>query len=85
VTVTALCPGPTATNFAATARVSNSMVFAKTGVATASDVASYGYSAMMRGKRIAIPSMRDRVMVLIQRIAPRAMVTRIVRKLQENR
>ena len=85
VTVTALCPGPTATNFAATARVSNSMVFAKTGVASASDVASYGYSAMMRGKRIAIPSMRDRVMVQIQRIAPRAMVTRIVRKLQENR
>ncbi len=85
VTVTALCPGPTATNFAATARVSNSMVFAKTGVARASDVASYGYSAMMRGKRIAIPSFRDRVMVQVQRAVPRALVTRIVRKLQENR
>lgn len=85
VTVTALCPGPTATNFAETAGISNSRVFANAGVARADDVARYGYAAMMRGERIAIPSVRDRIMVQTQRLTPRAMVTRIVRKLQESR
>lgn len=85
VTVTALCPGPTATNFADTAGISNSMVFEHSGIASAGTVARYGYEAMMRGKRIAIPSVRDRVLVQAQRLVPRAMVTKIVRKLQENR
>jgi len=85
VTVTALCPGPTATNFAETAGMSNSRLFANAGVASADDVARYGYAAMMRGERIAIPSIRDRIMVQTQRLAPRTMVTRIVRKLQESR
>jgi len=85
VTVTALCPGPTETNFAATAGISNSRLFANAGVARADAVARYGYAAMMRGERIAIPSVRDRIMVQVERIAPRAVVTRIVRKLQQAR
>lgn len=85
VTVTALCPGPTATHFAETAQVSNSIVFAGFGAASASEVARYGYAAMMRGKRIALPTFRDRLAVQIQRLVPRAMVTRIVGKLQANR
>ncbi len=85
VTVTALCPGPTATNFADTALMSNSRLFVHAGMASASDVARYGYAAMMRGKRIAIPSVRDRVMVQVVRLAPRAMVTRIVKAIQQNR
>jgi len=85
VTVTALCPGPTATNFADTAQMANSRLFVHAGVASASDVARYGYAAMMRGKRIAIPSVRDRVMVQLVRLTPRAMVTRIVKAIQQNR
>ncbi|MEO5580912.1 MAG: SDR family oxidoreductase, partial [Gemmatimonadaceae bacterium] len=85
ITVTALCPGPTATNFAETAHMSNSTPFARGLVATAEGVAKYGYAAMMRGERIAITSFRDRLLMQAERIMPRATVTRIVRLLQENR
>src|SRR5205823_8206610 len=39
VTVTALCPGPTATGFASAAQMTNSRLFAAFGTADASDVA----------------------------------------------
>lgn len=85
VTVTCLCPGATATNFADTAEISNSRLFTQIGVADAEDIARFGYSAMMKGKRIAIPGMRNKLMVQVERIAPRALVTSLARKIQENR
>ena len=85
VTVTALCPGPTATNFADTAEMSTSRLFTSAGVSTAADVAHYGYGAAMRGARVAIPAVRDRVMVQAERLVPRAVVTRLARMVQENR
>ncbi|MDO8502041.1 MAG: SDR family oxidoreductase [Gemmatimonadaceae bacterium] len=85
VTVTCLCPGATATHFAKTAGTSNSRLFTRLGVAAADDVARYGYAAMMRGTRVAIPGVRDRIMVQAERIAPRALVTKLARMAQENR
>jgi short-subunit dehydrogenase len=85
VTVTALCPGATATAFADTAEISNSRLFTRLGVDDAESVAVYGYKAMMRGERVAIPRLRDKIMVQAERFAPRALVTRIVRQVQENR
>jgi short-subunit dehydrogenase len=85
VTVTALCPGATATDFATTALISNSRLFTKLGVTDANSVARAGYKAMMRGERVAIPSLRDKIMVQSERIAPRALVTKLARMAQENR
>ena len=85
VTVTALCPGATATGFAETAGVTNSGLFTRVGVDNAESVADYGYKAMMRGERVAIPRLRDKIMVQAERLAPRAFVTRMVRKAQESR
>ena len=85
VTVTALCPGATATDFADTAEISNTRLFRKLGVADAEPVAEYGYKAMMRGERVAIPSWRDKLMVQSERLAPRRLVTAIVRRVQESR
>ena len=85
VTVTALCPGATATGFAATAGVTNSGLFTRVGVDNAESVADYGYKAMMRGERVAIPRLRDKIMVQAERLAPRALVTTMVRKAQESR
>src|SRR4051812_3624413 len=45
VTVTALCPGPTDTDFAEVAHVTNSPLFT-VGIADAGDVAKYGFDAM---------------------------------------
>lgn len=85
VTVTALCPGATATAFAETAQITNTRLFSHLGVANAELVARYGYKAMMRGDRVAIPRLRDRIMVQSERIAPRSLVTRLARLLQESR
>ena len=85
VTVTALCPGATATDFAETAQVSNTRLFQKLGVANAEDIARYGYKAIMRGDRVAIPGWRDKIMVQSERLAPRRLVTAIARRVQESR
>jgi len=85
VTVTALCPGATATDFAETAQISNSRLFQKLGVANPADIARYGYKAMMRGERVAIPGWRDKLMIQSERFAPRRLVTAIARKVQESR
>src|SRR6184192_114909 len=51
VTVTALCPGPTRTEFATSAHVTNSRLFSLFGSADAGEVAEYGVRAMMEGTR----------------------------------
>lgn len=85
VTITALCPGATATDFAETAQVSNTRLFRKLGVADAENIARYGYKAMMRGDRVAIPGWRDKLMVQSERFVPRRVITAIARKVQESR
>ena len=85
VHVTCLCPGATATNFADTAGTSNTRLFARLGVESAEDVARVGYNALMRGDRVAMTTMRSRVMILSERLAPRRLVTRLSRMTQENR
>ena len=85
VTVTALCPGPTETNFAERARWNESAVFTPAAVATAEDVARFGYAAMMRGRRVAVPGMGNKFLMQADRLAPRRLVTLITRKIQERR
>jgi len=85
VGVTCLCPGATATHFAETAMVQNTSLFTKVGVAKADEVAKYGYDAMMRGERVVIPGMRNKIMIQSERLAPRNFVTKLTRMAQENR
>ncbi len=84
VTVTALCPGPTKTEFAAVAEIEMSRLFAA-GAASAADVAEFGYEATMKGKRVAIPGVMNKIVAQSNRVAPRTLVTKLVRKLQERR
>lgn len=85
VTVTALCPGPTQTDFAEAAQMTNSRLFNSFGVADADDVARYGVRAMLRGKRLAIPGIRNKVLAQANRIAPRALSAKLARLAQETR
>ncbi len=79
VTVTALCPGPTATGFALAARMENSRLFRYASLATAASVARYGYEAMMKGRSVAIHGMRNRIVAFCVRLAPRKLVSSLVR------
>ena len=85
VTVTALCPGATRTDFAATAEVGNSRLFAAFGIADAADVAEFGVAAMMHGRRVAIPGIKNKIVAQANRFAPRAVTAKVSRMLQEAR
>ncbi|HJQ11395.1 MAG TPA: SDR family oxidoreductase [Gemmatimonadaceae bacterium] len=85
VTVTVLCPGPTATDFASTAGVGNSRLFTLFGVADAADVAEFGFQAMMAGKRVAIPGIKNKIVAQANRFSPRALTAKVARFAQENR
>ncbi len=84
ISVTTFCPGPTKTNFANVAGLANSRLF-RMGVASAEDAAEFAYGAMMDGKRIAIPGLRNKIVAQANRFAPRSLVTRLSKKVQENR
>jgi short-subunit dehydrogenase len=84
VTVTALCPGPTKTGFAAAADIEDTRLFTSV-VADAASVAEFGYRAAMEGKRVAIPGLMNKIVAQSNRIAPRTLVTKLVRKIQERR
>lgn len=83
VTVTALCPGPTESNFAERAGTSRNRLFTQTKVASAEGVARYGYAAMMKGKRVAIAGAQNKLMIHAERFVPRILVTKIAARMQE--
>ena len=85
ITVTALCPGPTDTDFADTAEMGESRLFNAFGIADAADVAKYGYDAMISGKRLAIPGIKNKILAQANRLAPRSLSARIARIAQESR
>ncbi|HET6576603.1 MAG TPA: SDR family oxidoreductase [Fimbriiglobus sp.] len=85
VTVTCLCPGPTRTEFAAVAAMDGSKLFDSPNVADAASVAEVGYQASMRGRRVAIPGVLNRLGVFSTRFAPRSFLMRIVERIQARR
>lgn len=84
VVVSALCPGPVQTEFAAVAGVGPTSL-ARLGVADARTVAEFGYGALQRGVRIAIPGAQNKFLNQLRRITPRIAATKFVRYLQETR
>jgi short-subunit dehydrogenase len=61
VTVTAHCPGPTATGFAARAGNDKSTLFKTANVATAEETAQHAYRAMQKGKELSVHGMVNRI------------------------
>ncbi|MGB8221266.1 MAG: SDR family oxidoreductase [Polyangiales bacterium] len=78
VTVTAHCPGATATNFADTAGNAKSILF-KLGAAPADKVAKHAYRSMMKGKVLAIEGLINWLTAFSVRLSPRALVRKIAR------
>lgn len=84
VTVTALCPGPTRTEFQMRAKIEKSRLFRSGNVMDVQTVARTGYRGLMSGKTVVIPGIQNKVMVQLQRLTPRKLITKVVRKLQES-
>ncbi len=85
VTVTTLCPGPTATGFAARARMRAARFLGREPMMSAAAVARAGYEGMLRGERLVVPGATNRLAVTASRLLPRGLVTRLGRRLNEGR
>jgi short-subunit dehydrogenase len=86
-TVTVLCPGTTRTEFWAAAGAAgadaSARLLRRPWVAEAASVARAGYEGLRAGKRMVIPGLANKIMIQSVRVAPRALVTKIARRLQE--
>ena len=77
ITVTCLCPGATRTAFMEQAGMGRLRLF-RFGMMTSDAVARVGYRGAMRGKKIVIPGMSNRLGAFAVPFAPRGFVTRLV-------
>lgn len=80
VTVTALCPGPTATGFHDAANGNGKGRYIPKKMPTAREVAMHGYNAMMKGKHVSIHGIMNTVLINISRFFPRKLLADLARK-----
>lgn len=81
ITVTCLCPGPTATDFAGRAGNDKSRLFKQLRPMDAKKVAIKGYRGLMSGKTLVIPGWRNWLLAESIRVSPRKLVTAVSRRL----
>jgi len=84
VRVSCLAPGPTATEFAEVAAITESGLF-KGAVMDAQEVARAGYRGWKRGETLVIPGAANRRGVMIVKFAPRRWVRKVVKRLNATR
>jgi len=78
VTVTALCPGSTRTEFFDRAGMKN--MRPEWHMMNADVVARAGYRGLMRGKRVVIPGMINKLTAKLANVVPTGITTKLVRK-----
>lgn len=83
VTVTALCPGPTASAFMERSGMGASKLIKGRTLPTAKQVAEYGYKAMMRGQHVAVHGWGNFVLAVLPRLFPRRLTTWVVSLIQK--
>jgi uncharacterized protein len=82
VTVTALCPGPTATGFQARAEMADSKLIAGRTLDSAEDVVRAGYAAMQKGRPYVVTGTTSRLFAFGSRFLPRMASARIAGRAQ---
>ncbi len=87
VTVTAMCPGPTRTNFGKRARMLSSRLMSGSTLAVmeAAPVARHGYRALMAGRMFSVPGWGNKALILASKFSPRIVTRRVTKILQDRR
>jgi len=80
VTVTALCPGPTVTNFGKVAHNDKKRKIRMVRM-SAEAVACYGHRAFRKKRVVAVPGLQNRLLILLTRFASRSIVRKTAGKL----
>ena len=84
VTVTALAPGPSPTEFQKAADMENSNLVRGRVLMPAETIAEAGYRGMMRGKMVVIPGLTTKLLALVMRLSPRRLLAKFVYRLNED-
>ncbi len=84
VTVTALCPGPTDTDFFPKANMTETVAFQKANLMAPQDVASAGYKALMSGTRVVVTGAANKAMVFSRHLIPESAQAMMNEKLYED-
>jgi short-subunit dehydrogenase len=84
VRVTTLCPGPVPTEFQARAGLSGSRRGGPLEL-SAPEVAQAGYQGFTAGRRLVVPGQLNKLVPLLLRMSPRALVLRLSDQRQKNR
>ena len=84
MTVSCLCPGPTLTEFAETAKMAGTLMF-RLQTMTAQQAARAGYRGFRRGKLLVVPGWINYLGSMGVRFVPRGMARGIARRLQWDR
>lgn len=69
IKITTLCPGATKTEFASKANIEHTMLF-KFAVMEPQKVVTIAYPKLMRGKRLIIPGLYNKLLILFSKIMP---------------
>lgn len=85
VSVTALCPGPTQTDFQKRAGFDSSMLLTRAAAMSARDVAEAGYAGLVRGKRLVVPGVMNKLTAFLAPFTPHALLLPLVAALQKKR
>lgn len=82
VTVTTLCPGPVPTSFQERARMERSaLVSGALPMLTPEEAAEAGYRGLVRGKRVVVPGLMNKLGAQAIRLTPRALVRKLTGRL----
>ncbi len=85
VTVTALCPGPTKTEFDKRSGSTNTNLFKSRNMMDAATVAQMGLAALKAGKPLVIAGRLNSAMAFLTRFAPRQLTASMARRFQESK
>jgi uncharacterized protein len=83
VTVTALCPGPTDTDFFPKADLLDTRAFQKASVSAPQDVAKAGYEGLMSGELFVVPGGMNKALVAARRILSEGAQAKVNQKFYE--
>jgi short-subunit dehydrogenase len=82
VRVTALCPGPTKSEFQARADMEGTRMLSAMPVMTSQEVARIGWRGFKRGKPVVVTGVSNKVTAAVVPFAPRRLLLKVVKTLQ---
>ena len=83
VSVTALCPGPTASGFQSRAGMEKSSLLKGKNLMSSEAVVEAGYKALLSGKAVVVPGLMNKIQAATPRFLPRSWIPGIVKNAQK--